>query len=158
MTPGRYGHKSVDNDYSIDIAEVRSTIASADVLVLRFVAVGKRLLLDFRATELDGPLVRVVEPVQSVQERYADLKRLRPRLPVPEKIVAVWWPRFVPSLEETGIWNEVMRRIAEAGHPEAVARAEEAFRELAGLEAQTQRNAITGEGFRTLWSAEARRR
>ena len=143
----------MDNDYSVDLGDIVTTIRTHDVLVMRFVAAGQRLLLDFRATELDGPLVKVVEPVKSVEERYRELKQIRPRLALPEKIVAIWWPRFITSLRTTGVWDEVMRRVSDCGHTEAVRRAEEALNELIAIERAHQRAAVTGEGFKTLWSA-----
>ncbi|MCC7365927.1 MAG: hypothetical protein IT303_16295 [Dehalococcoidia bacterium] len=147
----------MDNDFSIDLIDIASTIRSSDVITLRFVAVGQRLLLDFRTTELDGPMVRVVDPVKSIDERYRSLQRMRPRFSKPEKIVAVWWPRFASSLRTTGIWDEVMTRVSEMGYPDAVRKAEEAIAELIELERRQQREAITGIGFRTLWSAPAAR-
>jgi hypothetical protein len=148
----------VDNDFSVDLRDISATIASSDVLVLRFVAVGQRLLLDFRVTELDGPLVRVVDPVKSVEERYRELRRLRPRLNNPEKIVAIWWPRFVVSLSSTGVWDEVMRRVADSGFTESVRRADETLGELVALEQAQHRAAITGDGFKTLWSRSPAKR
>ncbi|MCK9517823.1 MAG: hypothetical protein M0R74_02170 [Dehalococcoidia bacterium] len=143
----------MDNDFSIDLVDIAHSIQSGDVITLRFVAVGHRLLLDFRTTELDGPLVKVVEPVKSIEERYRSLRRMRPRFGSPEKIVSVWWPRFSASLRTTGIWEEVMKRVSETGHVDAVRRAEEALDELIRLEAEQQRQAILGTGFRTIWSA-----
>ena len=148
----------MDNDFSIDLVDIASSVRSNDVLTLRFVAVGHRLLLDFRTTEIDGPMVKVVEPVKSIEERYRSLKRLRPRFDKPEKIVAVWWPRFAASLRTTGVWDEVMKRVTETGYVDAVRKAEEALDELMKLEAQQQRQAIEGTGFRTLWSASPSRR
>ena len=145
----------MDNDYNVDIRELCTTIATSDVLVIRFITLSQRLLLDFRLTDIDGPLVRVVEPVKSVDERYRSLQKLRPRLPQPERIVAALWPRFAASITATPAWDEVMRRVADAGFPEAVRAAEEALSELVALERAEQRNAITGEGYRTLWSAYA---
>jgi len=153
LTATPYTQPQVDNDFSIDIADITHTIRTHDVVTIRFVAVGQRLLLDFRSNELDGPLVRIVDPVNSIEARYAALKKMRPRFETPEKIVAVWWPRFVSSLESTGIWPEVMQRVADSGHPDAVRAAQETFRTLLSLERQLQRDAILGEGFRTLWSA-----
>lgn len=143
----------MDNDFSIDLADIAHSIRTSDVLALRFVACGYRLILDFRSTEIDGPMVKVVKPVKSVEERYRSLRRLRPRFPAPEKIVSIWWPRFTSSLRTTGIWEEVMKRVSESGHVDAVRRAEEALDELIRLEELQQRQAITGTGFRTLWSA-----
>lgn len=148
----------MDNDFSIDLVDIAASIRAGDVLTLRFVAVGHRLLLDFRTTDIDGPLVKIVEPVKSIEERYRSLRKLRPRFEAPEKIVSIWWPRFAASLRTTGIWDEVMQRISESGHTDAVRRAEDALEELVALEAAQQRAAISGTGFRTLWSASPSRR
>jgi hypothetical protein len=143
----------MDNDFNIDLLDIAATIRARDVITVRFVALGHRLLLDFRATEIDGPMVKVVEPVKTIDERYRSLKRLRPRFPLPEKIVSVWWPRFAPSLETTGTWDVVMERVSETGHVDAVRKAEQTLARLIALEQAQQRDAIRGQGFRTLWSA-----
>ncbi|MFQ5381811.1 MAG: hypothetical protein ACE5EF_09345 [Dehalococcoidia bacterium] len=143
----------MDNDFSVDLAEVASTIGSADVVVVRFMTAPKRLLLDFRTSEVDGPYVGVVEPVRSVKERYKDLRRLRPRFELPERIHVIWWPRYVESLRSTGIWDRLQQRIASTGHVPEVAGADKALAELLSLEAGLALDAIKGDGFRTLWSA-----
>ncbi len=149
----------MDNDFGLNLAEITQTIRSGDVVAVRFVAIGQRLLLDFRASEIDGPLVKVVDPVHSIQERYESLKRLRPRFDPPEKIFAIWWPRFISSLESTGVWGEIMKRVSESGHSDAVRRAAETLDELLKLERDLQRDAILGgDSFRTLWSRSATRR
>ena len=103
----------MDNDFNVDLQDILSSLATADVVVMRFVTIGQRLLFDFRASGIDGPLVRVVDPVTSVEQRYKDLQRLRPRFPLPERIVAIWWPRFARSLRESSAWLEVMTRISD---------------------------------------------
>ncbi|MEX2081554.1 MAG: hypothetical protein WEC33_08040, partial [Dehalococcoidia bacterium] len=148
----------MDNDFSVDLDEIISTLKTSELVTMRFVVVGQRLLLDFRATELDGPMVRIVEPVKSVQERYAALKKLRPRFQPPPKIVSIWWPRFVESMESTGVKDVILERVADAGHPEAVRAAEATLLELLELERSQKRNAVVGEGFKTLWSASPTRR
>ncbi len=141
------------------MSEISSTIASHDVVVLRFVTVGQRLLLDFRCSDIDGPAVRIVDPVKSVQERYANLRKIRPRFRDPEKIVMVYWPRFTRSLADTEAWRQVNNRLVEAGHPESVREAEQALHELIAAEDAHQRNAIVGaDGFRTLWAASPAKR
>ena len=156
--PHRYHPLPVDNDYTIDADDIAATIRSSDVVVLRFVAVGQRLLLDFRTSETEGPLVRVVRPVSSVQERYKDLRRLRPRFALPERIVALWWPRFARSLAASSVWSEVNARLRESGYADASAEAASAIEELVRLERCATIDAIVGEGYKTLWSASARRR
>ena len=143
----------MDNDFSIDLVDIAKTVRSSEVIAVRFVSLGHRLLLDFRTSEIDGPMVKVVMPVKSIEERYRHLRQLRPRFGPPEKIVAVWWPRFAGSLETTGIWAEVIERVAASGHVEAVRQAEATLAELIDLERREQRAAVRGDGFRTLWSA-----
>jgi hypothetical protein len=149
----------MDNDYNVDVAEVAATIRAHDVVIIRFISLGERLLLDFRCTDIDGPLVKLVEPVRSVQERYRHLRKLRPRFSDPEKIVSVFWPRFARSLEETGVWAEVVRRIVESGHADSVREAEAQLAEMLGKERAHQRDAVAGtDRFRTLWSASPAKR
>lgn len=144
----------MDNDFSVDVDEIAETIRTHDVVIVRFITLGQRLLLDFRATEIDGPLVRLVDPVRNVQERYANLRQLRPRFGDPGKIVAVFWPRFAASLESAGLWGQIAERIIETGHAESVRAAAGMMAEIAELERAHQRAAIRGgERFRTLWSA-----
>jgi hypothetical protein len=146
----------VDNDYTIDLDDIVATIASSDVVVMRFVALGQRLLLDFRTTGLEGPMVKVVRPVNSVQERYKDLRHLRPRFNPPDRIVAIWWPRFAASLRESPAWQAVLERVSDTGYPASVREAQAAMDELVSLERRAAFDAVTGEGYRTLWSAQAR--
>ncbi len=147
----------MDNDFSIDLVDIASTVRANDVITIRFVAVGQRLLLDFRSTEIDGPMVRIVDPVKSVEERYRNLRKLRPRFAPPERIVAIWWPRFASSLQSTVIWKEVMERVSDSGHTDAVRAAEDAIAEIVQMERSHQRDAVRGEGFRTIWSASPSR-
>jgi hypothetical protein len=147
----------VDNDFTVDLDDIVATLASADVVVMRFVALGQRLLLDFRMNEVEGPLVRVVKPVNSVKERIAELRQTRHRFSDPERISSVWWPRFAASLRESDAWRTVLARAAESGFVDAVRAAEVAMDELVSLERRAAAEAVRGEGFRTLWSASARR-
>jgi hypothetical protein len=141
----------MDNDYFLDLDEIIETVRSADVLTFRFVIVSQRLLVDGRYTEIDPPLVKLVSPVASADERFKSLKRLRPRFRLPEKITSIWWPRYVTSLEDNGVWGALAERFAGIGFPEAVRRCEEVLQELKDLERAEVRSAILGEGYRALW-------
>ena len=148
----------MDNGFGVEPSQVVATIREHDVITVRFVTVGKRLLLDFRSSELDGPMVRMVDPVKSARERFVDLARMRPRFRAPDKIVAVWWPRFVRSFGENGIRDAILERVAESGHPDSVRAAESALDDLVAEERDYERQAIRGDGFKTLWSESAPRR
>ncbi len=141
----------MDSEFPLDYDEVVKTVQSAEVITFRFVAVQQRLLIDNRFSETDPPLVKLVPRVASVQERFRTLKELRPRFRLPQKISAIWWPRFVESLVGSGVWGAVSQRIAEAGFPEAARQCEEVLEELRALEREEVRNAIVGEGYQALW-------
>ena len=143
----------MDNSFGVEPQKVIATIREHDVIAIRFVTIGRRLLLDFRASELDGPLVRMVEPVKSARERFVELAKMRPRFRSPEKIVAVWWPRYVRSMVETGVREAILARVAESGHADAVRSAERELDAIQDEERRYEQAAIVGEGFRTLWSA-----
>lgn len=146
----------MDNDHSVDLEAVAEAIRTHEVLTFRFSTVGKRLLADLRTTALEGPLLRTVDPAGSARERYASLKRLRPRFPNPEQIVSIWWPRSIGAFERNGVWEKLLTRVRESGQDAESADA--VFAELLALEREHKRDAIRGEGFETLWSRSPSRR
>jgi hypothetical protein len=142
---------SMDNDYAINIDEIMRTIDSADVLRIRFLLLDKRLLIDNRFNEYEGPLIKIVPRAGSSEESFRNLKRLRPRFPLPDRMTAIWWPKYVNSLRSTGVWDCIVRRVAESGYNDSVAQCETVLAELIELEQQEVRNAISGKGFQTIW-------
>jgi hypothetical protein len=141
----------MDNDYPIDVDEIVRTVRSAEVLTIRFLILEKRLLIDNRYNEIDGPIVRLVDRVRSAEERFRSLRQLRPRFPVPEKITAIWWPKFVTTLDTLGIWPALVRRMADTGFGAAVRECSDAFEEMKRMERQVLRGAVTGEEYQTIW-------
>lgn len=141
----------MDNDYPLNLDEILRTIQSAEVLTVRFALIEKRLLIDNRSNEIDGPLIKLVARVASAEERFRNLRQLRPRFKLPEKITAIMWPKYVSTLESTGIWAAITRRMAESGFPIAVRQCADVLAELTTMERQEIRNAVTGTGFQTIW-------
>ena len=94
-----------------------------------------------------------VPKVTSAEERFKSLKVLRPRFKLPDKITAIWWPRFIDGLVETGIWGAIVERIIDQGFPGAAEECDELLRELRQKERAELHNAIAGEGYQTLWPA-----
>jgi len=141
----------MDNDYFLDLNEIIATVRSVDVLTFRFVIVSQRLLADCRHTEIDPPMLKLVPPAASVEERFRSLKRLRPRFRLPEKITSIWWPRHVDSLVESGVWGALVDRLVEQGFPDTAQRCEQVLQELRDLERGEVQSAIRGEGYRALW-------
>jgi hypothetical protein len=143
----------MDNEYQLDFDQIFNTIRTSEVVAFRFVTVPMRLLIDNRSNEVDPPMVKLVPRVVSAEERFKSLKMLRPRFKLPNKISAIWWPRYVASLEETGVWDALVKRIADAGFNEAAAECASVLDELKRMEREELANAIAGEGYRTLWPA-----
>jgi hypothetical protein len=145
----------MDNDYALNLDEILRTIETAEVVRVRFLLLDKRLLIDNRFNEFDGPLVRIVTRAGSSEESFRNLKRLRPRFPLPDKMTAIWWPKYINTLCTTGVWGALVRRIADTGFTDSVRQCDDVLRELRSLEREEIRSAISGEGFKTLWPSGA---
>lgn len=144
----------MDSDYRIDFAEVYRAIDHGEIIALFFPLLRKTLLMDTRTTSLDDPMIKVVPMASSADERYKELVRMRPRLPKPESVNIVPWPKFVESLERTGVWDRIVRRYIDIGPPEIVRQCELSLGELREFEQEEIRNAITGENYETLWDVD----
>jgi hypothetical protein len=141
----------MDSQFHIDISEVQRSIESADVTALYFPLLRKTLLMDSRSNALDGPMVKVVPMASSPQERFRELRRLRPRFPKPESITIIQWPKYVASMVRLEVWDHIVRHFLEIGPPEIVRQCEECLQELSRAEREELRRAITGEDYETMW-------
>lgn len=146
----------MSDNQGIDLAEILAVVDSAEVVIIRFqMPTDKRLLVDTRATPLDPPLIKLVDRANSVEERFRGLKQLRPRMPLPDKIMSFQWPRHIRMLEETGIWGRIVQRMESSGHAGATAMCAEVLNELLAAERREEVAAIVGgDGWRTLWERE----
>ncbi|HEX5480058.1 MAG TPA: hypothetical protein VFY79_10105 [Dehalococcoidia bacterium] len=142
----------MDNDYELDLDAVLETVRAGDVLSFRFVTISERLLIDNRFSALDSPMMKVVQRAASAKERFKSLKVLRPRFRLPEKITAIWWPRYVDALVESGVWEALIRRMEVNGFTNAAAEMQPVLDELRCLERAELHRAIAGEGYQTLWA------
>ncbi len=141
----------MDNDYAINLDEIMRTIEQADVLRIRFLLLDKRLLIDNRFNEFEGPLIKIVPRAGSSEESFRNLKRLRPRFALPDRMTAIWWPKYINTLRTTGVWNCVVQRISESGYKDSIQQCEDVLQELLELERQEVKNAIAGKGYQTIW-------
>lgn len=143
----------MSDDFGLELDEILNVVDTADVLIIRFqIVADSRLLVDTRSTELDPPLVRLVPRASSVEERFRNLKQLRPRLPLPDRIMSFQWPRHVSMLAEAGVWDRIVRRVVGSGHAGAEAMCATVWRELVAAERREVVAAIRGEDrYQTLW-------
>ena len=138
------------DDYGVDLDEILRVIDRAAVLIVRFDVLEPRLLVDFRANPPDTPIIQLVDRVNSAEERFRHLKSLRPRLPLPERIMSFPWPRAIAAFDESGIWEKIEARLISLGaDPDHVTRIQQQLHD--GERAVTIAAITGGEGFRTIW-------
>ena len=143
----------MDSEFRIDVAEVNHSIEMGEVISLYFPLLRKTLLMDARASAVDGPMIKVVPMASSPEERFRELVRMRPRFPKPESITLIPWPKYVSSLVTSGVWDHIVRRFLEIGPSEIVRQCEACLEELKEAQAEEIRKAITGDGYETIWDA-----
>jgi hypothetical protein len=147
----------MDSDFRIDVNEVHRAIDVGEIIALYFPLLRKTLLMDTRATALDGPMIKVVPMATSPEERFRELVRLRPRFPKPESISIIPWPKYAASLVRLEVWDHIVRRFLEIGPPEIVRQCDECLQEIYRAERKEIRRAITGHEYETLWEAAGAR-
>jgi len=146
----------MSEEFGVDLDEIFKAIAAADVLLVRFHLIDKRLLVDFRLAKGSGPMIKVVPRAESVEERIRSIKRLRPELPLPEKIIPVQWPRTIPVLLVSGIWQRIVDRISALGDDETTEACGRAMEELMAVERREVVGAIRGaDHYQTIWERTA---
>lgn len=140
------------DDYGLDIDEVSKVIDNSQVLIVRFAIVDKRLLIDSRTSEKEGPLIAIVAKAGSIEERFKSLKKMRPLFPLPDKIMSFMWPRHMETFRNSGLWGKIESRLVSLGGEAMAERCNEVFQELAREEKTEVLAAIRGgEGYQSLW-------
>jgi len=145
-----------ENGLLVDLAEVEKVVNQCDVFTIMFRLFPERLLVDGRTSPGEGPLVALVEPVASVEERYHWLGRERPRFGPPEDFTFFLWPHSIAFFEECGVAARIRSRCEASGWLEAAATFDRALSDLREKEWRATRAAITGEDCRTIWPVQER--
>lgn len=134
-----------------ELEEYKQVIDLCDVFVIGFHLFPERLVVDARCNEDAGPMVRVAEPLASVQARYYWLGRERPGFGAPERFMFAPWQHSLRFFEESGLLARIRERIVTLDRSVAGA-CDDAFHELRRLERAGTIEAIRGEDrYRTLW-------
>jgi len=142
-------------DFGIDLDEVRRVIDAAEVLVVRFAITNRRLLVDFRTSTDEGPMIKCVPQAASAEDRFRSLKVLRPRFRAPERIMTFHWPRHCRAMRDAGVWDHLARRLVGFGWSGTAGQCDAAFDEVVEEERLVEIAAIRGgEGFQTIWEAD----
>lgn len=137
-----------ENGVIIDLDEVNKVIEHCDVFTIGFRLFPERLIVDARTADDEGPMLEVVEPVGTVEERFFWLGQRRPAFGVPQQFTFFIWPHSVPFLEESGLMDRIRRRIYPQDPAESMLR-------LQLRERRAVFDAIKGTNYHTLWSPAA---
>jgi hypothetical protein len=141
----------MEENPEVDIAAILATVQSAEVFMVRFKLFERFLLVDTRAAENDPPLIVVANPVRFLDERYREMRRRRPNLPVPNDIVHIEAPLSVRTLVQSGIWEAIKQRLVGSGAAEATC--QDVLAELQKEERTQEVRAVIGDRpYRTLAS------
>lgn len=144
-----------ENGTAIDLGDVARVIDAAEVVVIGFPFCAERLLLDLRPDGLSGPLIQLVEPVDSASERTAWLNGRRPGLGAPAQIIFFLWPHSLAFLRESDALARVCERVRRDQGVDVTDDIESALASVRAREVAHAAAAITGaEGFETLWPPE----
>ena len=141
----------MDMDYPVDLPEVMDMVDRSRVLVIRFSTLSRRLLLDFRHTRGERPLMRMVRRARSAEERFRELGRLRPGFELPDEIVTFQWPNPVSSFRRLGVLDRIAGRFRAEGFPEMEAQCQKNFDDMLLMEREELKAAVRGEGYNALW-------
>jgi len=142
-----------ENGHQVDLTEISQIVREADVFTVGFRLFAERLVIDTRHDDREIPMVAIVDPVESMQERFFWLGQHRPSLGVPKQFMFFFWPHSIAYLEESGVWQQVRERLAAAHVEGADATCEAALRDLEAREHTATVEAIRGQRYQTLWSA-----
>ena len=145
----------MDSAYEIDLEGLLHAVRRSDHVIVRFATLGERLFIDFRTRPEEGPGAFVLPAATTIQERLATIAAARPHFPRPEKLYVMAWPLLVDGLERLGFMAAARDRLASMDAFESVRQLDRVFTDLQRAERRELRQAVTGEGYRTLWPAEA---
>ena len=141
-----------ENGVMIDLDELRKVVDDCDVFTIGFRLFPQRLIVDTRRSSEEGPMVEVVEPVNTVEERFFWLGKRRPSFGVPEQFTFFVWPHSLRFLAECGVVENIRQRLGTAEQPEVARAVDKALAELERLERGAVQEAIVGRNYHTLWS------
>jgi hypothetical protein len=147
-----------ENGLLVDLGQVEEIVNGADVFAIGFRLFPERVLIDTRHDSSDPegpsglPMVAIVDPVATVEERFFWLGQHRPSLGTPENFMFFFWPHSIRYLEESGLWDMIRRRLAGSGFEGAEETVDAALRDLERREYRATCAAIKGETFQTIWA------
>jgi hypothetical protein len=126
-------------------------LRTAEVMSVFFVRVGRSLILDMRRDGTTGPAAMLDDIVATPQARLQSFRRLRPGLPLPERLTLAPWTQAIADFERLGYLDALLERCALEGGEELRGTAKQAYRQLEILERKYLRDLVRGVGMQTIW-------
>ena len=141
----------MEGNFLFDIDQVIQNVSEAEVMSVFFPTFRRALIVDTRTTDTIGPFVQLTPMARSPQDRMRSIRRLRPQFPRPANLTLIPWQRYVGSLVDSGVWDQIVARVRQSGDEKALASCEQALTDLRQLERDELVSAITGRNYHTLW-------
>lgn len=143
-----------ENGVLIDLDELRHVVDDCDVFTVGFRLFPERFIVDTRFTGTAATMAEVVEPVNTVEERFFWLGKRRPEFSSPERFTFFIWPHSMRFLEESGVADRIRQRVGGGAFPESDDAMDTALAELRSLERTAVADAISGKNCHTIWPQE----
>ena len=145
----------MEGNFLFDIDQVIQNVSEAEVMSVFFPTLRRSLIVDTRSNESVGPFVRLMPMARSPQDRMRSIRRLRPQFPRPANLTLIPWQRYVDSLVESGVWDQIVERIRQSGDEAAVSACSQALSDLRQMERDELVSAITGRNYHTIWPVDS---
>jgi hypothetical protein len=141
-----------ENGLEADRDAIREVLERADVVTVGFTTFAERLLIDTRADAQTGPMIAIVGPVATVQERYQWLGQHRGMFGAPQAFSFFVWPHTVRRLVQESVLEPLAARMRPSS-PDTDATLHTALGTLLEREREAWRDAVRGGGtWQTLWA------
>ena len=145
----------MEGNFLFDIDQVIQNVSEAEVMSVFFPTLRRSLIVDTRSNESVGPFVRLMPMARSPQDRMRSIRRLRPQFPRPANLTLIPWQRYVDSLVESGVWDQIVERIRQSGDEAAMSACSQALSDLRQMERDELVSAITGRNYHTIWPVDS---
>ena len=134
-----------------DLNNFINNITDSDVVSIVFFNLEASLVLDRR--EKNGDILIKVFPIaKSPDERIKILNDLRPGLNEVKNFIVIPWHSYLKVLTDDSVWDKLLENIFYLVDENAFIKLDDAIEELQLLEESKIKNAIIGNGYKTIWS------
>ena len=134
-----------------DLNKFLKSIADSDVVSIVFFNLNVSLVIDRRISE-GNVLIKIFPIASSADDRIKILNNLRPDLKEVKNFVIIPWYSYIKVLTEDGVWDKLLENILYPVNAKVDIMLQNAFKELQSIEKSKIEDAITGNGYETIWS------